>query len=171
MTERINFDMDTILKVGLKSNNRCSKCKSQNNLCIHHITPLSKGGDNKIDNLILLCGFCHKLVHKNKDEIEFYNEDKYYSKELIFKDTNYREEIGWLVDFDGTDHIEFLCPICKTPAIIKKVMLRTYNNLMTPPCFYFLLKCPRCKVNGQRKCYLNYSIDQIKNIKGEENGR
>lgn len=30
---------------------------------IHHITPLSQGGNNDIDNLMLLCTACHKAAH------------------------------------------------------------------------------------------------------------
>jgi len=167
---RINFDIDTIIKVAAKSNNKCAKCGTDKNLCIHHITPLHLGGGNEIDNLILLCGFCHKLVHKNKGE--FYNEEDYYSKEDLFDSRDYYKwEYGWDMKIDGTDHFQFSCPKCKGEAVISKIEIREYRSLETPPCFYLFLKCPRCKVAGQRKCYVNYSISDIERLKEEGNGK
>lgn len=32
---------------------------------LHHITPVSEGGKNTMDNLISLCPNCHRLVHNN----------------------------------------------------------------------------------------------------------
>lgn len=32
-------------------------------LQIHHIVPVSKGGNNDIENLTLLCPNCHSLIH------------------------------------------------------------------------------------------------------------
>lgn len=166
---RINFDINIILKVGKKSNNVCAKCGNNENLCIHHIHPLHLGGNNDINNLVLLCGFCHKLVHKNKGEL--YNEEDYYSQENTFNSRDYFiGEIGWKMNIDGTDHFEFLCPKCKCPAVISKIELRGYNSLNTPPCFYFFLKCPRCKIGGQRKGYVNYPINEINKIKEVSNG-
>jgi len=31
---------------------------------IHHVIPLSRGGDNTIENFVCLCPNCHKIVHK-----------------------------------------------------------------------------------------------------------
>lgn len=38
---------------------KCQKCGSNHNLHIDHITPLSKGGSNDVDNLQTLCGRCN----------------------------------------------------------------------------------------------------------------
>ena len=43
-----------------KCNNQCSECGTNENLHIHHIVAIEDGGDNKIDNLILLCEDCYK---------------------------------------------------------------------------------------------------------------
>ncbi len=43
--------------------NKCRKCGDINELHIHHITPRFLGGVNSIENLTLLCGKCHKLLH------------------------------------------------------------------------------------------------------------
>ena len=33
---------------------------------IHHLIPIVKGGDNRINNLIPLCAKCHGLIHNQK---------------------------------------------------------------------------------------------------------
>jgi hypothetical protein len=43
---------------------RCSQCGARNvELHVHHIVPLSKGGDNDLDNLTTLCDYCHGEIH------------------------------------------------------------------------------------------------------------
>lgn len=43
---------------------RCTQCRAQNvELHVHHIVPLSKGGDNDVDNLTTLCDYCHGEIH------------------------------------------------------------------------------------------------------------
>lgn len=44
--------------------NKCAICANNDILEIHHIIPLSEGGDNAEDNLILLCACCHAAVHQ-----------------------------------------------------------------------------------------------------------
>jgi len=45
----------------------CDNCgrsgSYRNKLHIHHVKPLSRGGTNRLDNLILLCEQCHKEEH------------------------------------------------------------------------------------------------------------
>lgn len=53
--------------------NQCGRCgcqpsKSQRN--VHHVTPLSKGGNNNLSNLVGLCIDCHALMHPENDEID-----------------------------------------------------------------------------------------------------
>ena len=42
-------------------NNVCEQHKHQ----VHHIVPVSEGGQDEHTNLILLCSFCHTKVHQN----------------------------------------------------------------------------------------------------------
>lgn len=46
-----------------KHGNVCQKCRYTGNIELHHIIPVSRGGSNKDDNLILLCEKCHAEIH------------------------------------------------------------------------------------------------------------
>ena len=57
--------------------NQCVFCKQSNeehvrdtkrSLNVHHIYPYSACRENRIDNLIPLCAFCHREVHRQMDE-------------------------------------------------------------------------------------------------------
>jgi len=41
-----------------------NRCKSRYRVEIHHITPLSRGGQDTIENLVTLCHDHHKLIHE-----------------------------------------------------------------------------------------------------------
>jgi len=47
---------------------RCENpyCKYTNFLGVHHIVEEKNGGTNKLDNLIVLCPFCHDLAHRGE---------------------------------------------------------------------------------------------------------
>jgi Recombinase/HNH endonuclease len=45
----------------------CANCGSTNDLQIHHIVPLSVGGNNVLTNLVRLCGECHDKAHGGRD--------------------------------------------------------------------------------------------------------
>jgi len=48
-----------------KANFSCQECgiENNNNLQLHHIFPLYKGGNDEIENIAVLCTNCHKLKH------------------------------------------------------------------------------------------------------------
>lgn len=49
------------------------------NLEIHHITPISQGGDDTFSNLIILSNLSHKMIHGRKNIVEqFLRENKIY---------------------------------------------------------------------------------------------
>ena len=52
----------------------CSKCGTSKNLHVHHNIPLSQGGSNKIENLILLCDKCH---------LKYHNREKFSNKKFV----------------------------------------------------------------------------------------
>ena len=41
----------------------CTQCGTYKNLHAHHKIPLSRGGSNRLSNLLLLCEPCHKRAH------------------------------------------------------------------------------------------------------------
>lgn len=48
---------------------RCRVCRSESNLEIHHIAKMSDGGSDDFDNLITLCGGCHRIQHLNQEYV------------------------------------------------------------------------------------------------------
>jgi len=44
---------------------RCQLCNSQENLNVHHRTYTNKGNE-KLEDLIVLCNECHKIFHLNR---------------------------------------------------------------------------------------------------------
>lgn len=57
-------DASTLLKkkVLLKSKGICAVCGIFRASEVHHIVPLCDGGENKEENLVALCDFCHDCV-------------------------------------------------------------------------------------------------------------
>lgn len=58
-------------KVLARDSHSCANCDHQNHrikiwdyrsLDVHHIVPLSKGGTNRLSNLVVLCRQCHALL-------------------------------------------------------------------------------------------------------------
>lgn len=46
-----------------RDGNICKECGSDSELSVHHIIPLSEGGDSTLDNLRVLCHCCHQKEH------------------------------------------------------------------------------------------------------------
>ena len=158
MLKRNKLTTDDILLIGTKSNNSCMKCKTKKGLEIHHVIPINNGGIDSSENMIILCKLCHRMIHKNKNDKELYNEEKTYKSfqsHSISSKHYFSQDIGWNMEIDSTDHFSFNCPRCKGEAIIEKVSLIDMTNLNVPPRLYIFLKCNHCKLKGQRKIYLN----------------
>ena len=43
---------------------KCGNCRTESNLHLHHVVPISLGGTNNIENLSILCKDCHSKAHK-----------------------------------------------------------------------------------------------------------
>lgn len=49
----------------IAKSNGCELCGCKNcSLILHHIIPVSKGGDNSPENIVVLCEECHKDFHR-----------------------------------------------------------------------------------------------------------
>lgn len=59
LTERLKHE------VRERDNNQCTNCGRRYKLHFHHIKKFSEGGQNKLENLKLLCVSCHAEEHKN----------------------------------------------------------------------------------------------------------
>lgn len=61
---------------------------------VHHITPLSEGGSDDDDNLIVLCEDCHISIHNRKNEHYIKKEEdiKFKKAKIIYKSSK-RDEI------------------------------------------------------------------------------
>lgn len=72
--QKIRGQQITIKKQMLKNQGKahCEFCGNDKEaiLQIHHIKPVSQGGDNKDSNLVILCPNCHKLAHAHLISVE-----------------------------------------------------------------------------------------------------
>lgn len=50
-----------------RDGHQCQKCGSTTSLSVHHIIPLSEGGDSTAANLRVLCHSCHQEEHGRKE--------------------------------------------------------------------------------------------------------
>jgi len=77
---RQSLDAITRAKIYKKCNQRCYNCNRdlvtlrckeceqvlpETNWHIHHLIPVFMGGSDHIDNLITVCYFCHKKLHRS----------------------------------------------------------------------------------------------------------
>jgi hypothetical protein len=69
---------------------RCENpfCKGTNFLGIHHMVEEKDGGTNKLDNLIVLCPFCHALAHKKEIPEE-------EMRDWISREERFKPEMKW----------------------------------------------------------------------------
>lgn len=45
---------------------QCANCGAEENLEVHHVVPLSRGGTNKRTNLLTICNRCHNQTHNKR---------------------------------------------------------------------------------------------------------
>lgn len=74
---------DRRTKVKKRDGESCSRCFSTSKeLHVHHKVPLSRGGTNKIENLVLLCKDCHSEEHGRDLSLEFRNNGTAFSRRV-----------------------------------------------------------------------------------------
>lgn len=57
-------------KVLSRDNHQCVNCRCEKQLEVHHIVPVSAGGEDGISNLCTLCSDCHRRAHNQRSEPE-----------------------------------------------------------------------------------------------------
>jgi len=68
---------------------KCRVCKAQSNLQCHHVKPRSKGGTDKLSNLMTLCKDCHDRHHKEglklpRQKVLSMSQQPMFSREKLF---------------------------------------------------------------------------------------
>jgi 5-methylcytosine-specific restriction endonuclease McrA len=53
-----------------RAKNKCEDCGSKEKLEVHHIIPVQKRQNHKLENLKLLCHECHMKIPKRRREIK-----------------------------------------------------------------------------------------------------
>jgi len=99
--ERKRIDSDTRMLALAKSDNRCCHCGCRFNykhkFTIEHVIPISKGGDNTLQNLVALCDDCNR--NKDNDIIDPVEYYRYllpeHLKDLKDRQNEYNENINW----------------------------------------------------------------------------
>lgn len=83
-TESTEHDIDRVLAVTRQDESRCFFCSrkkeqlgERETLELDHITPVSEGGEDRPENLQVLCTACHKLRHHRETYLfkHFYGAD------------------------------------------------------------------------------------------------
>lgn len=131
----------------------CAQCGSHSALHAHHKIPLSRGGSNRLDNLILLCESCHKGRHNVK---HFSNNTSLLAIDDRIKAVNYA--------ISSKSNIEFL---------YKKPTDAQYSKRIVTP--YRLKKVNHENTNGFTLCVegfchkrqepRTFALKRMKNLK------
>jgi len=58
-----------------ENDNKCARCNSTDNLNVHHIKPLNRGGTHELNNLLVLCFTCHMEWEKRFKNFWLKNND------------------------------------------------------------------------------------------------
>lgn len=84
-----------------EAEHRCPKCDSTENLEIEHVIPISKGGSNERENLMVLCKSCNSRkrdqegIPANREDEAFHDPENDFSKtEKRFSKTGPRVGLG-----------------------------------------------------------------------------
>lgn len=85
-TNRTGVSSDLRNIVYSRDNSFCQECNTKFELWesqVHHIIPVSNGGNDEINNLILLCKSCHTKVHQEGCEKYYVKYQSLAKKEVI----------------------------------------------------------------------------------------
>lgn len=93
-----------------RDGHKCRVCGSENDLETHHIKPKSKGGTDKLSNLMTLCGSCHEKYHKEglklpRQKSSFYisaahvQQGKHYLQAELRKMADLQTTFGYITSY------------------------------------------------------------------------
>jgi len=100
-------EFQTNRRILLKKYDKCELCGDTRGIEVHHKIPLSVDGDDTIDNLIVVCGKCHAILHSGTRKIlQRAGIKRTQDKERLRKKAlSFYEFIGTLDYFD-------VCKVC-----------------------------------------------------------
>ena len=107
---RIKFTPDQRVELSNKFDNKCCICKcciKDKKFDIDHITPLSNGGSNELNNLQVLCKPCHMVKCSSE------HENGQYIK-INDTESTYNKQVQDIMD----------SPLCQTHAFVEKVYFK-----------------------------------------------
>ena len=76
-----------------KWNYECAYCGSEDNLTLDHITPRSKGGSEKVTNILCACHSCNQSKGHKMWSDWFLSQD-FFDKEKLSKIIEWQKQIG-----------------------------------------------------------------------------
>ena len=76
-----------------KWNYECAYCGSEKNLTLDHITPRSKGGSEKVTNILCACHSCNQSKGHKMWSDWFLSQD-FFDKEKLSKIIEWQKQIG-----------------------------------------------------------------------------
>lgn len=139
----------------------CQICKAKSTdkkhvvIEVHHITPRSRGGSDKPDNMICLCHSCHKKVHSNNNDNELFRELQ--SRRIVntYKDATFMNTMRWELynrlkgKYNVSMSYGFITRMNRNKAGLKKyhytdaVCIKYFNDITLTKSIY-LVEQKRC---------------------------
>lgn len=91
-SQTINKLMSDLLE---KYKGKCYSCGSKTNLEVHHIKPFSEGGKANLDNLLLICIDCHKILTRKLHDSKKCKCSTHNRQDIIAKVDVKANRISW----------------------------------------------------------------------------
>lgn len=140
-----------------KSKGRCARCGKEldiSSMTIEHVIPLSKGGENRVSNLVALCEDCNKskgnAVVLPVYYYKYLGED--YLRQLMDLSSELIESDGWLnyntfLPYDEYPFPNFIHPLAKKNFDVSKGFRNYFDKsfYIACGCGFLLLKRARFK--------------------------
>ncbi len=122
-----------------KYNYQCNECGSHNMLQIHHLLEVQYGGEDNIDNMILLCENCHQKKHGREFTYDGDRERRAVKNELFAKLQKLRNAQGnktLLITYEKKDG-------SFTNRIIQPESIYEEHNILYVKAYCYLRKAGR----------------------------
>ena len=106
----------------------CKNCGSDKNIEYHHIVPISLGGQDKIDNIVALCGKCHKAAHHGRHMSQYIDFSNSGRKRNVDKDRAFEVMDMYLHGEIGTKKCKELLGYSESCTLKNLVCVKEYMH-------------------------------------------